>query len=107
MIPKRFTPRHKILLGCVSALWVCTVGPTPYAQGQPLFLDPPALLDSTTAAEPGEESSEAAEPAPLVESPQQTPDPVSKRLFGVIPNYRADQKLASYTPLTTSEKYHI
>jgi hypothetical protein len=107
MIPKRFTPRHKILLGCVSALWVCTLGLTPFAQGQPLFLDPPTLPDPSAIAEPSEDASEGAEPAPLVESPQPAPGPVSKRLFGVIPNYRADQNLASYTPLTTSEKYHI
>jgi hypothetical protein len=32
---------------------------------------------------------------------------VSKRLFGIIPNYRADQKQETYTPLTTRQKYDI
>jgi hypothetical protein len=35
------------------------------------------------------------------------PDPVSKRLFGVIPNYRADQVQDSYKPLTVAEKFRI
>jgi hypothetical protein len=107
MIPKRFTPRYKLLLSFVSALWVCTLGPTAFAQGNPLSLDPPAFLDPPTPAEPVEETAETAEPALIVESPQPAPDPVSKRLFGVIPNYRADQTLENYTPLRTSEKFHI
>ena len=32
---------------------------------------------------------------------------VSKRLFGVVPNYRADQFKADYTPLTIREKFAI
>jgi len=42
------------------------------------------------------------EPQPGLESPA-----VSKRLFGVIPNYRADQFRADYKPLTTREKFAI
>lgn len=34
-------------------------------------------------------------------------DSVSKRLFGIIPDYQADQKTAVYKPLTTPEKYRI
>jgi len=34
-------------------------------------------------------------------------DPVSKRLFGVIPNYKADQKTDAYEPLTVAGKYQI
>jgi len=32
---------------------------------------------------------------------------VSKRLFGVIPNYRADQMQTRYTPISTAEKFKI
>jgi hypothetical protein len=35
------------------------------------------------------------------------PEPVAKRLFGVIPNYRADQIQGVYQPITTREKYQI
>jgi hypothetical protein len=34
-------------------------------------------------------------------------EPVSKRLFGVIPNYRADQYSTVYTPISTAEKFKI
>jgi len=34
-------------------------------------------------------------------------DVQSKRLFGVIPNYRADQKTTDYKPLTVAEKFKI
>jgi hypothetical protein len=34
-------------------------------------------------------------------------EPVSKRLFGIIPKYRADQVSDSYKPLTTAEKYRL
>ena len=32
---------------------------------------------------------------------------MSKRLFGVIPNYRADQYTQQYVPLSTAEKFNI
>ena len=44
--------------------------------------------------------------APL-ENPQPASDFVSKRLFGVIPNYRADQTEELYKPITIAEKYKI
>lgn len=34
-------------------------------------------------------------------------EPVDKRLFGVIPNYRADEIQAVYTPLATAQKFKI
>jgi hypothetical protein len=46
--------------------------------------------------------SELAPPAPAPES-----NVVPKRLFGIIPNYRADQNPDSYTPLTAAQKFHI
>jgi hypothetical protein len=84
---------RKLLLGLVF-----TVGLTAFSG--PLF------VDSAVTPEPETNSTESAEPA-LIEIPQSAPDPVSKRLFGIIPNYRADQSLQEYTPLTTSEKFHI
>lgn len=44
----------------------------------------------------------AVDPAPALPSEQ-----VSKRLFGVIPNYKADQFKAEYTPLSVREKFAI
>ena len=41
-------------------------------------------------------------PPPLLAS-----EPVSKRLFGVIPNYKADQFKAEYKPLSVREKFAI
>ncbi len=35
------------------------------------------------------------------------PEAVDKRLFGVIPNYRADEMQAVYKPITTAEKFRI
>jgi hypothetical protein len=43
-----------------------------------------------------------AQPQPSLES-----QAVPKRLFGVIPNYRAEQFKADYQPLTTREKFAI
>jgi hypothetical protein len=36
-----------------------------------------------------------------------TQPPVSKRLFGVIPNYRADEYQVHYTPISTAQKFKI
>ena len=93
-------PRYRFLFGVVSTVWVVTLGPVAFAQGQA------GSLDAPTISEPGEDSSEIAPSEPL-ESALPAPEPVSKRLFGVLPNYRAEQTLSAYEPLTTSEKYHI
>jgi len=36
-----------------------------------------------------------------------SPQPESKRLFGIIPNYRTSPSLQNYEPLTTGEKFKI
>jgi hypothetical protein len=36
-----------------------------------------------------------------------TPQPESKRLFGIVPNYRTAPSLENYEPLTTGEKFKI
>lgn len=93
--------RHiKRLLGLVLTLGGLANGPTVSAQMHPLFIDSP------TVSEAAADGSDAPEIAPL-ESALPDPEPVSKRLFGVIPNYRASQTLETYKPLTTAEKYHI
>jgi hypothetical protein len=45
--------------------------------------------------------------APLTQAPDPVLQPVSKRLFGIIPNYRADQFQANYQPLSVREKFAI
>lgn len=93
--------RHiRIRLGLALMLCVLMHGPRAFAQLHPLFVDSPA--DS----EAGADASDAPEIAPL-ESTVPEPEPVSKRLLGVIPNYRASETLDTYKPLTTAEKYHM
>jgi hypothetical protein len=87
------------------------MGLAPFALGQPLFLDltaPPTATEPVPTTEPASETTETAEPA-VIEALEPAPEPltVSKRLFGVIPNYRAGQTSGSYTPLTTAEKLRI
>ncbi len=81
----------KACLALALALTPCIL-----AQEQPL------IVASGSVAE----GSEIIELAPA-EAPQPSPEPVSKRLFGIIPNYRADQAQDTYKPLTTAEKYRI
>ena len=38
---------------------------------------------------------------------QQPPEPLKKRLFGVIPNYRASPSLTEYQPLSVKDKFKI
>jgi hypothetical protein len=93
--------RHiKLLPGLVLTLGGLTMGPAVFAQVQPLFIDSPA------ASEARADGSDAPEIAPP-ENALPGPEPVSTRLFGVIPNYRASETLETYKPLTTAEKYHI
>jgi hypothetical protein len=94
------TTRHiKRLLGVVLMLGGFANGPTVSAQVHPLFFDSPAASEAA-------DGSEAPEISPL-ESALPESEPVSTRLFGVIPNYRASDTLETYKPLTTAEKYHI
>ncbi len=94
------TGHIRLLLGSVLALGSFTIGPAVLAQEHPLFIDSPAASDV------GADAVEAPEIAPL-ESTLPPPEPVSTRLFGVIPNYRASDMLETYKPLTTAEKYHM
>jgi hypothetical protein len=94
----RYMLRHSRLLGFVLTLGGLTNGPAVFAQVHPLFIDSPAVSDAAG------DGSDAPEIAPLEST---APEPVSNRLFGVIPNYRAAETLETYKPLTTAEKYHI
>ncbi len=71
-----------------------------FAQEQPL------AVDSSLGLLSGADGSEITELA-LPEAAQGLAEPVSKRLFGIIPNYRAEQAQDTYKPLTTAEKYRI
>ncbi len=64
------------------------------------------MLRDSLSGDTCEESLDAtAIPIASINLPQ--PEAVDKRLFGVIPNYRADQMQAVYTPITTAQKYRI
>jgi hypothetical protein len=103
------------------ALSAFALRPTAFAQAQVLIADastsadPAALPTPVPSAAPTPSASPSPDPAeasemiapPSVEVTQPELDPVSKRLFGVIPNYRADQYTETYKPLTLAEKYKI
>lgn len=98
---QRYVTRHRnLLLGLVFPLGCLAMAPMVCAQVRPLFIDSPAATEVTA------DGSAATEIAPL-ESVLPNPEPVSNRLFGVIPNYRAAETLETYKPLTKREKYHI
>lgn len=59
-------------------------------------------LESTAEASGG-----IVEPVAPVAPVSPQPGTVDKRLFGVIPNYRADQMQAVYKPISTPEKFAI
>lgn len=82
------------------ALVFFTVLPAAFAQEQPL------TVDSSAASDHGADSTEISELAPVEAAPGAS-EPVEKRLFGIIPNYRADQAQDTYKPLTVAEKYRI
>jgi hypothetical protein len=69
-----------------------------------------ALFGEVPNAPPDVPEETLAFPTPVVSAtaPMDLRTPtVSKRLFGVIPNYRADQLQAQYTPLSTAGKFAI
>jgi hypothetical protein len=93
--------RHiNLLSGLMLTFCGLMNGQTVLAQVHPLFIDSP------TVSEVGADGADASEITPL-ESTLPDPEPVSTRLFGVIPNYRASEILETYKPLTTAEKYHM
>jgi len=100
MGPAIMTRHIKLPLGLMLTLGSLTTGPMVMAQVHPLYVDSPVV------SETGADVTDAPEIAPL-ESALPEPEPVSNRLFGVIPNYRAAETLETYKPLTTAEKYHI
>jgi hypothetical protein len=72
--------------------------PSIWADDLPIPADPTATTD-TAAPDP-------VVPPPLAVPPTDTGH-VSKRLFGILPNYRAADALAVYKHPTVKEKFHI
>jgi hypothetical protein len=107
MILNRFAPSNSPQLRFLFALGLFTLGLPAFAQEQALDLtiSDPAASDPATLS--GDVAPAAVAGQPTTESPRPAISSVSKRLFGVIPNYRADQNNITYTPLTTAEKFHI
>src|SRR5579863_1692151 len=87
-------------LGSGSAILLCMC----LALGRSMFAD-----CSTTTPPSGESCEETLDASSIPIAPIDLPQPeaVDKRLFGVIPNYRADEMQAVYTPITTAQKYRI
>jgi hypothetical protein len=82
---------HRLLACTFGVVCLCLPGTVVFAQDQ------------------AQDQSETVEVAPsaAVDTSPTVSSPVSKRLFGVIPNYRADQAQGTYKPLTVEEKFHI
>jgi hypothetical protein len=86
-------------LGCRQRTFLCLF----LILGRPVLAGcPEAPPSSETCEDPPTASSIPIKPIAL---PQ--PEAVDKRLFGVIPNYRADQIQPVYQPITTAQKFHI
>jgi hypothetical protein len=75
------------------------------------FAQDNSLNSVATSPEPGGKLDEPIAPIapanPVSPRPGTPPGTIDKRLFGVIPNYRADQIQAVYTPISTREKFAI
>jgi hypothetical protein len=127
MILKRFLPCCGFRLGILpvlltSAVFLIAMQTAAVAEESVILPNP---IPAVEPASDGGSPSAIMEPAPVSESASRNEamsettappalelaqpelDPVSKRLFGVIPNYRADQLSPTYKPLTTAEKYKI
>jgi hypothetical protein len=98
MITKSFMPRFPV--GLLLSLGLCAAGPNARAWDDPLPLDPPNTSGVV------DDAPDILAPV-LPDIPPAVPEPVPKRLFGIIPNYRADQNRQNYQPLTTAEKFGI
>ena len=95
------------LLLCALALGTpAAAQEEPGSPGSPLLRDQPIAADSGGSAETDADAVESAQPA-VAEPLELPPEPVPKRLFGIIPNYRANVTLENYVPLTPSEKFRI
>ena len=58
----------------------------------------------------GQESHDIPEPSdtsPTASAKNDPPEPASKRIFGIIPNYRTAPTLKDYNPLTPGQKFKI
>jgi hypothetical protein len=66
---------------------------------------PDASAALVSLEEPGAPDADAGLSHPDLASPENAVQ--AKRLFGLIPNYRADQKTNRYQPLTVAEKFKI
>jgi len=67
-----------------------------------VLLAPPAVLLSQQL----EPSTTRAQPGQLPDKPDSTPTE-SKRLFGIVPNYRTSPSLTDYEPLSVREKFKM
>jgi len=50
---------------------------------------------------------QTAAPAGRLSDPTQTPEPIDKRIFGFIPNFKTFPTLPNYEPITPREKFNI
>jgi hypothetical protein len=74
-----------------------------------LALGPCVLAGCLTPPPSSETCDDALDPSAIPIAPIALPQPeaVDKRLFGVIPNYRADEFQPVYHPITTAQKFRI
>ncbi len=97
---------YALVLGALALGAQAVAQEQPGSAGSPLLLDQPTAADSGGSAESDADAGEILQPA-VADAPEAPPDPVPKRLFGIIPNYRANVSLENYVPLTAAEKFRI
>src|ERR1019366_6467268 len=114
MIEKRHMPRCGFRLGIHTGLAACMflamgMRTTARADESAIIPNPTPSVEPVSSLTTSSEYDDATTILEPPSIPIATPeiDPVSKRLFGFIPDYQADQKTGVYKPLTTAEKYKI
>lgn len=95
-----------------AELLFCIVGVSSIASAQDAIFPAPALISADTVAESCHEIPSAEAGEPLNGRPPGVrvlfPSPFAeKRLFGLIPNYRAEQAQETYKPIGAREKFKI
>jgi hypothetical protein len=70
------------------------------------WISVPAALCQTTPS-PNQTRPTTGQASRAIPAPAQPPEPIPKRIFGIIPNYRSDPSLKESKTLTSEEKFRV
>ena len=70
------------------------------------WISVPAIF-CQTAPSPNQTTPTTGQASRAIPAPAQLPEPMPKRIFGIIPNYRSHPSLKESKPLTSGEKFKI